>query len=71
MIDPIVKRFLLGIDIDIIKDVYGMEDKEFTDYIHDYLSSNAPTEYALTKDGRGRAGILTLQKSAKLFYRLL
>ena len=67
VIDPVVKRFLLGVDKDLIKEVFGVSDKDISDRVHSYCIHKNKGAYEDLQDGKRKPDIRKLKENAELF----
>ena len=67
VIDPVVRRFLLGVDKDLIKEVFGVSDKDISDRVHSYCIHANKVAYEDLQDGKRKPDIRKLKENAELF----
>ena len=66
-IDPVVKRFLIGIDKEVIKDVFCVTDKEISDNVHAYCKQANAGAYEDLQEGSRKPDIRKLLINKHLF----
>ena len=67
VIDPVVKRFLFGVEKDLIKEVFGVSDKEISDKVHAFCKQSNAGAYEELQEGSRKPDIRKLKENAELF----
>ena len=70
VIDPVVKRFLLGVDKDLIKDVFGVSDKDISDRVHSHCMHSNKGAYEDLQDGKRKPDLRKLMINKHLFFNI-
>ena len=66
-IDPVVKRFLFGVEKDLIKEVFGVSDKEISDKVHAFCKQSNAGAYEELQEGSRKPDIRKLMINKHLF----
>lgn len=69
VIDPVVKRFFLGVDKDLIKEVFCVSDKDISDRVHSYCMHSNKGAYEDLQDGKRKPDLRKLMINKHLFFQ--